>query len=312
VMGIASKSSGVVGFTNDGTLPAGWVAGVMGVAPVGLHGVQAVAGTPSAPAPIGTGTVGVGGYSSSGVGVVGTSTSNHGVVGVSSSRYGVLGNSTNGVGLGGNSNYIGLFGQGNGNAFGVQGESHTGIGIYAISNGPTGTGLYASSANGYAARFQGTVLVSGAFSQTGGPKSALVPHADGLHRRVYCQESPEPWFEDFGEARLRSGRAVVQLDEEFDAEVRGDNYRVFLTPEGDCKGLYVIDKRPHRFEVRELQSGTSELTFSYRVVARRRDIDGPRLEKVRLPEHQVPRQAPPMPVAPAADPTRQPGDQPRR
>ena len=27
VMGIASKSSGVVGFTNDGTLPAGWVPG---------------------------------------------------------------------------------------------------------------------------------------------------------------------------------------------------------------------------------------------------------------------------------------------
>jgi RNA polymerase sigma factor (sigma-70 family) len=29
-------------------------------------------------------------------------------------------------------------------------------------------------------------------------KAAVVPHPDGGHRQVYCQESPEPWFEDFG------------------------------------------------------------------------------------------------------------------
>jgi hypothetical protein len=71
---------------------------------------------------------------------------------------------------------------------------------------------------------------------------------------------------------------------------------VFLTPEGDCRGLYVSDKRPHQFEVRELQGGTSSLTFSYRVVAKRRDIEGPRLERVSLPPRpNVPVVPPPPP-----------------
>ena len=41
------------------------------------------------------------------------------------------------------------------------------------------------------------------------------------------------------------------------------------------------------FEVRELQKGTSAVSFSYRIVARRRDAKGKRLEIVqlgRLPE----------------------------
>jgi len=36
---------------------------------------------------------------------------------------------------------------------------------------------------------------------------------------MYCQESPEPWFEDFGTATLTNGRAVVELDPDFDAVV---------------------------------------------------------------------------------------------
>jgi len=297
VIGDSDDDTGVYGIAS-GTGPNLGVGGVVGTSTskVGVLGTSNTeTGVLGISAGLGPGLgprAGVAGTSSDKYGVLGTSTSNHGVLGISTNAFGVLGNSTNGVALGGNSNYIGLFGQGNGNAFGVQGQSDSGIGIYAISNGATGTGLYATSANGYAARFQGTVLISGTLSQTGGAKSALVPHPDGQHRRVYCQESPEPWFEDFGEARLRGGRAMVQLDEEFDAVVRGDNYRVFLTPEGDCNGLYVSSKGPHRFEVRELKGGTSELTFSYRVVARRRDIEGPRLEKVRLPEHQPARTAP--------------------
>ena len=47
---------------------------------------------------------------------------------------------------------------------------------------------------------------------------------------------------------------------------------MFLTPEGDCKGLYVQDKRGASFEVRELQGGSSSIAFSYRIVAKRKDI----------------------------------------
>jgi hypothetical protein len=252
----------------------------------------------------------VAGFCSDKYGVLGTSSTSHGVLGISTDAYGVLGNSTNGVALGGNSNYIGLFGSGNGGATGVQGTSQTGIAVYGASSGPTGTGIYGASANGYAGRFQGTVLISGTLSQTGGAKSALVPHPDGQHRRVYCQESPEPWFEDFGKGTLVNGRAVVRLDEEFDAIVRGDNYFVFLTAVGSSNGLYVETQGPHRFEVREQNGGTSAIPFYYRVVARRRDIEGPRLEKVRLPEHQPARTAPPMNLTPVSPPPG--GGDPRR
>src|SRR6185503_5124783 len=109
-----------------------------------------------------------------------------------------------------------------------------------------------------------------------GAKSAVVPHPDGSLRQVYCLESPESYFEDFGSARLLKGSAHVQLDPEFAALVQGDSYQVFITPEGDSKGLYVNDKRPDGFAVREQQGGYSDLLFSYRIVAKRKDIAGPR------------------------------------
>jgi hypothetical protein len=109
-----------------------------------------------------------------------------------------------------------------------------------------------------------------------------VAHPDGSHRRVYCQEATEAWFEDFGSATLTNGRAVVDLDPDFDAVVKGDDYLVFTMPEGPCNGLYISRKGPHRFVVEEIGNGKSSIPFSYRVVSRRRDNVGTRLEKVDL------------------------------
>jgi hypothetical protein len=67
------------------------------------------------------------------------------------------------------------------------------------------------------------------------------------------------------------GRATVKLDADFAKVVTLNDYRVFLTPESDCQGLYVR-KRGASFEVRELQGGTSSVAFSYRIVAKRKDI----------------------------------------
>src|SRR6185369_6384084 len=117
----------------------------------------------------------------------------------------------------------------------------------------------------------GTVTVNGAFQVVGGPKNALVKKKNGSYARMYCQEAPEPWFEDFGTATLTNGRAEIALDPDFDQVVKGDDYLIFLTPEGDCKGLFVSRKAPHRFVVEELQGGKSTLPFSYRVVSRRLD-----------------------------------------
>ena len=98
-------------------------------------------------------------------------------------------------------------------------------------------------------------------------------------------ESPEPWFEDFGSAKLRRGRATVNLND-FANAITPD-YRVFLSPEGDCNGLYVAAKGSAAFEVRELGGGTSSIAFSYRIVGRRKDVQGKRFAKFEMPEVRV-------------------------
>jgi len=65
---------------------------------------------------------------------------------------------------------------------------------------------------------------------------------------------------------------------------------VFVTPEDDCRGLCVRNKTATSFEVRELQGGTSNVAFSYRVVARRKDIKAhKRFDKITLPPPEATR-----------------------
>jgi hypothetical protein len=85
-------------------------------------------------------------------------------------------------------------------------------------------------------------------------------------------ESPELWFEDFGAAKLEAGRTIVKLDADFAKVVELKEYHVFVTPADDCRGVYVCNKTATSFEVRELQGGTSNVAFSYRIVAQRKDI----------------------------------------
>jgi hypothetical protein len=111
-----------------------------------------------------------------------------------------------------------------------------------------------------------------------GSKSAVVP-VDGGARKValYAVESPKNWFEDFGSGRLSSGSAVIELEPTFAQTVNTQSYHVFLTPNGDCKGLYVSQKSAGGFEVRELGGGTSSIEFDYRIVAERRGYENIRM-----------------------------------
>jgi hypothetical protein len=84
-----------------------------------------------------------------------------------------------------------------------------------------------------------------------GTKSAVVP-VDGGTRQValYAVEAPENWFEDAGSARLSHGSAVVRFEPTFAQTINGGvAYHVFLTPKGDCKGLYVTNETADGFEV---------------------------------------------------------------
>jgi hypothetical protein len=77
-----------------------------------------------------------------------------------------------------------------------------------------------------------------------------------------------PTIEDLGEAQMTNGQASVTLESTFAQTIDPKrSYLVFITPEGDSKGLYVTNKSASGFVVRESQSGHSTLAFQYRIVA---------------------------------------------
>jgi hypothetical protein len=108
-----------------------------------------------------------------------------------------------------------------------------------------------------------------------GSKSAVVPVDNGSRNvALYAIESPQNWFEDFGSGQLAHGSTTIHLETTFAQTVNtGVNYHVYLTPNGDCKGLYVSQKTPTTFEVHESGQGTSGVAFDYRVVAERKGYE---------------------------------------
>ena len=232
VLGVASTQPGVIGFARDGD---------------GVQGASFSATAVRAVSFFGPGVQSVSGAASGVTAISGTAgptapnfANVAGVVGSSDAQPGVLGTSKS---------FAGVFG-----------FSSQGIGVTGQTLNP----------NSFAGFFAGNVIVNGTL--TANVKNAVVTFPDRTQRVLHCMESPEHWFEDFGVARLKSGRAVVSLDADFAKVIKLGDYRVFLTAEGDCRGLYVRSKSAGSFEVRELQGGESNVAFSYRIVGRRKDI----------------------------------------
>ena len=105
----------------------------------------------------------------------------------------------------------------------------------------------------------------------------------------YVPTQSLPSIDDFGEATLQDGYAYVQLDSAFGNVVdRNAGYLVFITPEGDSRGLYVTQKTAQGFVVRENLGGHSSLAFSYRIVAKPLGTQERRLPMVTIPKLQRP------------------------
>jgi hypothetical protein len=217
-----------------------------------------------------------------------------GVLGINDQSVGVIGSSANAIGVWGNTGKgLAVLGTTNSGAgapadhitdegIAVTGLTEAGVGVAGMSD--SGTGVYGQSGKGLARRFRGDVLVQGSLTVVGGTKSAAVPHPDGAHRLLYCMESPESWFEDFGEAELVNGAADVALEPAFAALIDVSRYQVFVTAYGDTRGLFVADRSAEGFRVREQQGGSSRARFGYRIVARLKDVDAPRLPRVHVPD----------------------------
>jgi trimeric autotransporter adhesin len=322
VSGYEGASTGDVnGVAGDNLSTGPYAAGVSGFEAATTGQVYGVWGGTNSTT---QGAVGVNGYegaaTGSVAGVAGTSASTSGI-GVSGSAtattgnaYGVTGSTaTTGFGAGVAGSAVAT----TGSAFGVFGQSSgtSGNGVFGYASAPSGSTIgvsgFVESPTGTAGRFvanagsglilQGvsgssgtnvvfTVDASGNLDISGnltvaGSKSARVKLQDGRDVALYAVESPENWFEDFGTAQLQRGGAKVSLEPGFLQTVdTAADYHVFLTPKGDCHGLYVAGTTSAGFEVRELGGGNASIAFDYRIVARRRGFEKVRLQEVHVPQ----------------------------
>jgi len=123
------------------------------------------------------------------------------------------------------------------------------------------------------------IQVNGNLTCTGTITPAVPVNGGAKKVALYGMQAAENWFEDAGSGQLANGAAVIHLEATFAETVNtGVEYHVFLTPNGDCKGLYVTQKSPTSFEVHELGGGTSSIAFDYRIMAKRRGFEAVRLE----------------------------------
>jgi hypothetical protein len=180
-------------------------------------------------------------------------------------------------------------GSNGGGAAGLVGTADDGQGLYLENNSPSGhpTAFMKQDASGKFALFAGggnnlnscTIDTNGALFCPGGTSAVALVDSGQRQVALYGVQSPQSWFEDFGSGSLQSGATAVTLDRTFAQTVNASSeYHVFLTPEGDCRGLYVSKKTAGGFEVRELGGGQSNVAFGYRIVALRRGFESVRLE----------------------------------
>ena len=169
---------------------------------------------------------------------------------------------------------------------GVLGNGYYGVcGVSSPSSGAAGIYGVAGTSTAYAGYFTGGrgLYINGDQVVTG-LKSAIVS-VSGTWRKLYCEESAEVYFTDYGSGNLVNGRAHVDLDPAFLAAVTVDNIyplKAFIEMNGDTKGVYVT-KGNRGFDVVENAGGTSNASFDYRVVAKRKGYEAVRMEAGEAP-----------------------------
>jgi hypothetical protein len=241
-------------------------------------------------------TAGSSDYSAGVYGTAGSTTDNpiiYGVYGQAASKYGVGAFGQNGTLSSTGAGFVqptGVWGDGGASGAGVTGTVDQGVAGWFEANAAGNYSLWAinDNASGYlftaynSANNRSCVIDQNADFSCQGTYGATVS-VEGGKRAVALSaiESPKNWFEDFGSGQLSKGSAVVAIDPEFAQTVNAEkDYMVIPVPNGDCKGLYVANKTPTSFEIRELGGGTSNIRFDYRIVVLRKNY-----EDVRFADH---------------------------
>ncbi len=184
----------------------------------------------------------------------------------SGSRYASYSYATNSDSDG--SSVYGVYGYGGGSASPIYGGYFVG-GIY-----PTALRRSREEDSGSQSTFG--VYSSGNIAGSG-TKSAIIATEEGP-KAVYCQESPEIWFEDFGSAEIVSGMAIVDIADDFLMTVTINEehpMKVFITPNARL-GDWWVEKQQDRFILNapDAKDGSS---FDFRIVAKRKGYENYRM-----------------------------------
>ena len=184
--------------------------------------------------------------------------------------------------------HFGVYGDGRGSSstpaygsYGFAENTSTGQAVGGhFQASPTGTGThYGVWGSELAGGGGAAVYAAGDFAGSGA-KYAVAKTSQG-HRLLSVIESPEVWFEDFGEGQLINGNAHIELDPLFleTITINSSNpMKVFIQlNDPNCNGVAVI-KGTTGFDVIELQNGTNNASFDFRILAKRKGYENQRLK----------------------------------
>jgi hypothetical protein len=224
---------------------------------------------------------------SSSDGVYGLSSSGNGVEGLSTSSDGVSGNSSSGAGVFGYSlsGYGGWFEEDNTLNVALWAQDDQGTSGYPfVARGVSGTELTGEvyvdgSGDGF---FTGEVDAQGGFA-------TVIRSRNGESFGASVALTPQATMEDTGTSRLLNGEGAVRFGSAFASTMDATRgYQVFLTPNGDTRGLYVSAKYEGGFTVRENEHGRSSVYFDYRVVAHPYGASDARLPQLNIKRPSIP------------------------
>ena len=132
---------------------------------------------------------------------------------------------------------------------------------------------------------QGGTAMTGNLLVYGPIKAAVVKTPSYGYRTLFSRESPTCRFIDEGEMQLVNGEVRVNIDLIFKETIETTpNYLVHLTELGDgSDGLYVAERTPDYFIVKEKNNGNSNVAFCWQMTAFRLNHKDLRLEEAEGP-----------------------------
>lgn len=196
------------------------------------------------------------------------------------------------------------------------GSATSGWGLYGLASGSTSTGVVGSGNNynpitmaaGSGGAFTGYTWGELAYNVSLGTSGAIYCYNGGVVARVdyyngtqykilgtgsvsttvknvngekvvlHCPETPEIYFEDYGQGKLVNGITHIDIDPTIVKNViisESHPLRVFIQLEDNenCKGVVVKNKSATGFDVVEMNGGTSNTSFQWHIVCNRSDED---------------------------------------